>query len=461
MKRRDFGLLAGTSLATATVVRPAQAQSAAPDATLLTTTLTPMGAERAGNADGSIPAWTGGLVSPPLPANQDVKVHLFEDEQPLYTIDASNMAQYAELLTPATQYQITKFGMSVPVYKTHRTSAAPQYVYDNTAKNAVNAKLDPRGGRLGFTGAYGGKPFPIIDTSDPLIGGAQLIWNHLTAWFDYSDYSSFAPGCVVINGQLILVAATAASSIYPYYDPNGSLETFDGYFSKGFYSYKAPGSVVGQEVLVWHSSNVTLNPDIVWTLLNGQGRVRKAPDQAYDDPNPSSNGISSLDESSGFYGNPSQYDWSVVGKREMLIPYNCNKQVFSTMQEMAGPHFIKPEYMRWEKHRVWVFEAKLHPGIHNVNSRRTFYSDEDTGLIMLGEGYDGNDDMWKGYMNTNFCIPSVPGTVEAQTMTFQLQTGDWVINGVCGYGNIDNHKYEMSFPPSLFEAQEMAANASF
>src|ERR1700757_653415 len=156
MKRRDFGLLAGTSLASTTLVRPAQAQSATPDPSLLDTTLTPLGAERAGNADGSIPAWTGGLVSPPLPPGTDVKVHIFEDEQPLYTIDASNMAQYADLLTPATQYQITKFGMSVPVYQTHRTAAAPQYVYDNAKKNVMNAKLDPNGGGLGFPRRRGG-----------------------------------------------------------------------------------------------------------------------------------------------------------------------------------------------------------------------------------------------------------------------------------------------------------------
>ena len=103
MKRRDFGLLAGTSLATAATLRTANAQTAA-DPALLTSTLTPMGAERAGNADGSIPAWTGGLVSPPLPSNQPVAVHLFEDEEPLYTIDSSNM----EVSTAAVRSPITR-----------------------------------------------------------------------------------------------------------------------------------------------------------------------------------------------------------------------------------------------------------------------------------------------------------------------------------------------------------------
>ncbi len=463
MKRRDFGLLAGTSLATAAVAgaKPAQAQSATPDPSLLTTTLTPMGGERAGNADGSIPAWTGGLVSAPLPSDQPVAIPLFEDEQPLYTVDASNMDQYKDLLTTATQYQIQNFGMTLPVYKTHRTAAAPQYVYDNTAKNAVNAKLDPRGGRLGFTGAYGGIPFPIIDTTDPLVGGAQIIWNHLTAWFDYSDYSTFSPGCVIIGGKLILVAGTISRTLYPYYDPNGSLETFDGYYSKGHYYYKAPGSVVGQEQLVWHSTNVNVNPDIVWTLLNGQGRVRKAPNEQYDTPNPSANGLGSLDESSVFYGNPSQYDWTVVGKQEFLVPYNCNKQVLSNMEDFCGPHFIKPEYMRWEKHRLWVVDARLHPGIHNVRAHRRLYFDEDTWYALLGEGYDGDNVMSHGYMITNFCVPSLPGTIEGQTMTFQLTSGDWFINGNASYGKFQNAKYETVPNPATFEPQEMAANASF
>lgn len=428
---------------------------------MLSTTLTPLGGERAGNADGSIPAWTGGLVSPPLPPDQDIKVHLFEDEQPLYTVDASNMDQYAALLTAGTQFQIKNYGMTVPVYPTHRTAAAPQYVYDNTAKNAVNAKFDPAGGRFGFVGAYGGLPFPIIDTTDPQVAGLQLIWNHLTFWPDYSDYSAFTPGSVVINGQFILVAGTVAHTIYPYYDPNGSLETYEGYFSKGFYSYKAPGSVVGQEQLVWHSTNINENADIVWTLLNGQGRVRKAPNESDDDPNPSSNGISSLDESSCFYGNPSQYDWTLIEKREMLVPYNCNKMTFLNVQDMVGPHFLKPEVMRWEKHRVWVFEANLHPGIHNVNVRRRFYSDEDTGIIILGEGYDGNNVMWKGYMICNYCIPSVPVVCEGQTLVFQFQTGDYVYNGACGSAGFPDTKLEEYQAPALFEPQEMAAQASF
>jgi hypothetical protein len=459
MKRRDFGLLAGTSLAGVATLRPARA--AAADPALLTTTLTPMGAERAGNADGSIPAWTGGLVSPPLPPTEAVSVHLFEDEKPLYTVTASNMAQYADLLSEGTKAQIQNFGISLDVYPTHRTAAAPQYVYDNAAKNVTRAVLDPRGGRFGFTGAVGGPPFPIIDTSDPLVGGAQLIWNHLTAWVGYSDLTMFAPGVVVINGQVILVAGTLSRTIYPYYDPAVTPETYDGYYSKGHYYDKAPAAVEGQETLVWHSTNVNVNPDIVWTLLNGQGRVRKAPNEAYDTPNPESNGIANLDESSSFYGNPSEYNWTYIAKKEMLVPYNCNKMAFGNLPDMLGPHFPKQEYVRWEKHRVWVVEATLAPGAHNVNAKRRFYMDEDSWYALLGEGYDAQGELVKAYGIYNECIPSMPGTIEMATATYALTTGNYIFNGNLNYAPFSGAQYLAPQNPSLFDPLQMAASASF
>ena len=459
MKRRDFGLLASTSLAAAAAVRPARAATA--DPSLLTTTLTPLGATRAGNADGSIPAWTGGLVSPPLPNNVPVETRLFEDEKPLYTVDASNMAQYEALLTPATQFQIKNYGLKLNVYQTHRTAAAPQYVYDNTAKNVTRAQLDPRGGRFGFTGAVGGPPFPIIDESDPLVAGSQIIWNKLTAWYTYVDYSLANPGCVVIGGKLTLVAATTGYFIYPYYAPDVTPENYQGYFSKLHTRDIAPGSVVGQESLVWHTTNVNRNPDIVWQLLNGQGRIRKAPNEAFDAPNPEGNGIANIDESQCFYGNPSQYNWTSAGKKEMLIPYNVNKMAFSTVQELCQPHFLNPDIVRWEKHRVWVLDANLAPGNHNVNAKRRYYIDEDTWWGVLGEGYDAQGNMVKAYHLYLYCVPSYPGTVELCEVTQSLTTGDYTFNGDITYAPYTEEFYNNAPPPSEFEPQQMAAQAAF
>ncbi len=460
MKRRDFGLLAGTSLAISAVLRPAQAQ-AAPDPNLLSTTLTPLGGERAGNADGSIPAWTGGLTGPALSPSTPMGVQIYTGDQPLYTVDASNMAQYEHLLTEGTKAQIQKFGLTMKVYPTRRTAAAPQYVYDNTAKNVTRAQFDPRGGRFGFTGAVGGPPFPIINTAEPLVGGVQLIWNHLAAWNGSTTLSLFDPGSVVINSEVILVGGTLSRTIYPYYNPEVTPDSFDGYYSKGHYYYQAPSADEGQELLVWHSTNVNLNPDIVWELLNGQGRVRKAPNEAYDTPSPTANGIGNIDESSCFYGNPSQYDWTYIDKREMLVPYNCNAISLRPLDEILGPHFLNPDLLRWEKHRVWVVEANLHPGNHNVTAKRRFYIDEDTWWALLGEGYDAQGDLVKAYAVYNDCLPGLPGTVQFGTATFSLLTGDYAFNGNVGDPPHQGGQFVVQQPDAYFEPQEMAANASF
>ncbi|GLR66629.1 hypothetical protein GCM10010909_13090 [Acidocella aquatica] len=461
MNRRKFNLLAGSSLASVTALRSAKAQSASPDPSLLTTTLTPFGAERAGNADGSIPAWTGGLVAPPVGPDTPALVQVFTGEQPLYTVDASNMAQYAHLLSAATQVQITKFGWSLKVYQTHRTSAAPQYVYDNMAKNVTRAQLDPAGGRYGFTNAYGGVPFPILDTSDPLKAGAQAIWNHLTVFGGYSIQDIFTSSFVVINGQQILVNGTVGYSIYPYYDPNGSLETFDGYYSKVRSDTIMPGSVDGQEILIWHSSNTRQKADITWTLLNGEARVRKAPNEQYDSPEAATNGISNVDENSMFYGDPQQFDWKLIGKQELLIPYNCNVMDFTQASEFLLPKFPNPDMVRWEKHRVYVIEATLHEGYRNVVPHRRFYIDEDSWYGAMGDGYDANGNLIKGYNQYLGVVPSMPSIQEVASAIWDLNSGDYAINGPLSTGS---HVAQLLIKPvddSLFDPQQMAAASSF
>ena len=111
----------------------------------LKTDLTPFGAEKAGNKDGSIPAWAGGYTTPI--AGDKVggrRGDPFSGEKPLFSITAKNADQYADKLTDGVKAMLKKYPDSyrLDVYKTQRTAAAPQWVYDNTAKNAVRAQ-DP------------------------------------------------------------------------------------------------------------------------------------------------------------------------------------------------------------------------------------------------------------------------------------------------------------------------------
>jgi len=64
--------------------------------------LTPMGAEMAGNADGSIPPWNpeGTPIPEGFVPGSDNYINPYADETPIYTIDGSNWQEYKDFLTP-------------------------------------------------------------------------------------------------------------------------------------------------------------------------------------------------------------------------------------------------------------------------------------------------------------------------------------------------------------------------
>ena len=74
-------------------------------------TLTPIGAEKAANKDGTIPAYTGGLTTPPagFKAGDGIRPNPFAGEKPRLSIDAKNMAQHADKLTEGTKALLQKY----------------------------------------------------------------------------------------------------------------------------------------------------------------------------------------------------------------------------------------------------------------------------------------------------------------------------------------------------------------
>ena len=85
----------------AVIAGQAQAAVSTKEAAKLGTSLTPVGAEMAANADGSIPAYTGGLTTAPagFKSGDGMRPDPFADEKPLLVIDGKNVDKYKDLLT--------------------------------------------------------------------------------------------------------------------------------------------------------------------------------------------------------------------------------------------------------------------------------------------------------------------------------------------------------------------------
>jgi hypothetical protein len=394
-------LMSTAAVAALRAARPARAQGAyGPDD--LKGALTPLGAERAGNADGSIPAWTGGYTD--LPAGyqpgEPRPAAPFLDDTKLFSITSANAAQYQERLAAGVMQLFAKYpDYRVDVYPTRRTAAAPQYVYDNTYKNATSAQIAADGNSI--SNAYGGTPFPIPQD------GHQVIWNHLLAWRGTSikdmnyGFTATSDGSVTFGGKQIEYAA------WPYYYPDGAAD-FEGFYFEFTTSILQPAYQEGAATLALQPLNPTLQTPRSWQYLVGQRRTREAPQLQYDTPNYFSSGIGNFDEFQVFNGPLDEYDFKLLGKKEMYVPYNMNKAWATPWQTQLDGHYFNPDIARWELHRVWVVEMTVKAGKRNVDARRLVYVDEDSWNGLMCDIYDSTGSLWKFIAGIPVALPDIP-----------------------------------------------------
>ena len=397
----------------------AWAEMAPNDLARLGKDLTPNGAEMAGNADGSIPAWTGGLTKPP--AGWDPKqgyVDPFKDEKPLFTINAQNVEQYKDKVAPGLIAMLKKFpNQSLPVYKTHRSFAHPAAIYAETKAKAAKAKVN---GNAIEDYDVPGTPFPVPKT------GIEAMYNQTTKYFGgYKACRDWLP--VRGSGDYYKVGFCEHMVQGQNMEPHqmGNVFSFFG-------GYDAPSTLVGTIYLVRDPVDYTKGERQAWIYNAGQRRVRRAPDLAYDNIDDGTEGMRTTDDYWGFHGALDRYEWKLVGKKEMFIPYNAYKQMDPKLKyaDMVDKGGLKADLMRYELHRVWVVEATLKPGMSHVLSKRTFYLDEDSHTIALAEGSDGRGNLWRVY--TYPLVQAYDAGVMFQTnfVTLDLTNGNYMVTAL-------------------------------
>ena len=425
----------------------AQAAVTADEAARLKTTLTPFGAEKAGNADGSIPAWTGGYTTAiPGFKNSGRRGDPFANEKPLYSITAETMAQHAAKLTDGTQALLKKYPKTfrVDVYKTHRTAAAPQWVYDATFKNATSARLD---GEV-VKGAYGGIPFPIPKSGREIVANNELHWRGEAWQSDFRGYLGTAAG------QRVLSVEGVGDFQMPYY-AQGQEDKFSGDYWLIRLVNSGPPVRAGEAIT--GRQNLDQDKTGVWVYLTGQRRVRKLPNACCDTPAPATSGVASFDEVDVLSGRTDRFDWKIVGKQEMLIPYNSNRlHTPAKDSDVLLANHLNPDHVRWELHRVWVLESSLKPGQRHQAPRSRYYIDEDTWVAVLADRWDANGQLWKTLWSHPVVMPDLPATTPQQQWGFNdLVSGAWYASGVV---NERSRHYQIvpRRPDSFFTPDAMA-----
>lgn len=441
-----------TAVLTAVVAMPSIAAVSAEEAAKLKATLTPLGAEKAGNKDGSIPAWDGGFTKVPAGYKQgQPRPDFFAGEKPLYTVTAKNMDQHADKLSEVTKALLKKYpDYRMDVYPTHRTAAAPQFVYDNTFKNATRAKTTQGGDAV--EGAFGGIPFPIPKD------GYEAIWNHRMSWSGEDARGLYSTWISTSQGKRIMATKYEEVFTNPYYYKDGNPANFDGNYIKNKLLTLEPASKAGEALLNWQ--NVESDKSPIWQYLVGQRRVRRSPSISYDTPNFITSGIGFFDEGFGVYGPLNRHDLKLIGKREMLVPYNNNKAALASPEEIMGTNFLNPNLVRWELHRVWAVEATLREGKRHVVPKRVYYLDEDSWNILLSDGWDAKGQLWRGYYSLTLLAPDVPALIGniVNWGGYNVQTGEYYLS-VSTAGSSAQYQLMPRYPMDSFGPEALNESA--
>jgi hypothetical protein len=429
MWKKTLVLAAASVLSAWLVAAPSRAAVSAEEAAHLGKDLTPLGAEAAGNADGTIPPWTGGLKSPadagfPNYKTGDHHPDPYANDKPLYTITAANMAQYASKLTEGHKLLLQTYkDYKMIVYPTHRSAAVPQRIYDATERIATTAKLAAGGN--GVVGAIEGIPFPIPQS------GLEVFWNHILRYRGTAAARVIGQAPVTAGGSYNLVEFKD-EFLFQYAEPGMTEAALNNIILFLMQETTKPARLAGEILLVHETLDQSKENRRAWVYNPGQRRVRRAPNVAFDNPGTNADDLRTSDQFDMYNGSPERYDWKLLGKREMIVPYNSYRLQSNTLKytDILKKNHINQDLARYELHRVWVVDSTLKPGTSHLYSRRTLYVDEDSWQILAVDCYDSRGKLYRvqeGHVINYYDVPTLWTTLE---LVMDLSNGRYLALGL-------------------------------
>ena len=363
--------------------------------------LTPAGAEKAASKDGAIPAYEGAPAAAGWSyGKRRIDSFKYKDDKPLQTIDASNVDKFADKLSPgeiATLKQMPGFKMDV--YPSRRTCGVPDFVAENTRKNATAAKLAADGWGL-KDAVVPGFPFPSPKS------GTEALWNMKMRYRGVGiDYPQLTTAVSPRKGATEWIKADSEQTVFFPWGAKGSheLSSLPAVEQNVYFAYRAPAALAGGALAI----TIFLDQPSTETFyyFPGQRRVRRMPSYAYDSPQVGFENQYTLDEPYVFQGTIDRFDWKLVGKKEIYVPYNSFGAYDFTgkFDDLVKTDGLVSSHRRYELHRVWVVEATVKSGMRHVAPKRTYYLDEDSWNAVLAEDYDGQGKVYK--VREGYTIP--------------------------------------------------------
>jgi len=391
--------------------------------------LTPLGAERGANTDGTIPAWSGGLSAPPpdfRPGERQVDPYPGDAIQ--YTVTAADLAARGHLLSDGQKALLEAHPDTwrLNVYPTRRSAAYPTWVYEAVRANATQARVS-LDGKGSVADARVGPPFPIPKS------GVEVIWNHNLRWRGARVERKEGIAAVTRLGRYRVVLLDQLLGLpYGARRPDAFGKAHPNVLLALKAAIVAPSRLANNASLVIEPIDQTKDARKSWIYDRNLHRVLRLPWIAYDFPAPYSDNLRTIDDFWLFNGPPDRFAWELLGKRELLIPYNAYRLHADDVDagDLLGRHHLEPERARYELHRVWVVQGTLRPGAKHVYSRRVFYVDEDSWQIAVAESYDLDGRLWRvneAHAVQLYDVPLLASTLE---VFYDLKERRYLVNGL-------------------------------
>ena len=427
----------GSAIALSLMVTAANAAVTPEKAAELGKSLTPIGAEMAGNG-GAIPAWTGGIKELPAGYVEGSKhINPFADDKPEFVITAANYKEYADNLSDGQKAMFEKYPETyrMPVYQTRRSAVYPDSIYQASKNNATNTSMIAGGN--GLENYVEGVAFPIP------ADGLEAIWNHIVRYRGGSVTRIAGQATPQANGDYQLVRFkdefTFRNKLKDFDPSKDSNVLF--YFKQDVVS---PARLAGNVLLVHETLDQVKEPRKAWVYNAGQRRVRRAPQVAYDGPGTASDGMRTADNFDMYNGAPDRYDWKLIGKQELYIPYNSFELNSGDVKydDIINAGHINQDLTRYELHRVWKVEATLKDGKRHIYGKRVFYIDEDTWQASAIDHYDGRGELWRVAEAHNIVYYDAKVPWYAIETLYDLNSGRYLVMGL---DNEEDSSYKFGF----------------
>lgn len=409
-------------LAALTIAPSLHAKVPPAEADQLGKTLTPLGGDKAANKDGSIPAWDGGwtMARPAAGKERDPAAYpLISNDKPLFTVTPANFAQYKDQLTPGHAELMKRYPTyKLNVYPSRRTTVVPDYINEATKQNALTAELENDGEDL--INAAIGIPFPLPKS------GIELMWNHKTRYRGQSliRYNTQLP--VQTTGEFLPHKLSEAVR-YHYNLPGQTALDMGNVITYLLQVSIAPEPKARRLQVIYETKAYIQGLDRA--LEYSAGRVVPARHVSYDNPAAGAQGLRTYDQRDAFSGPTDRYTWKLMGKKEMIVPYNA-VQLFDDglkYSDIAKKGHLNQDLARYEKHRVWVVDSTLKPGISHIYSRRTFYIDEDSHSIVAVDCYDKDGVLWRVQEAHGLNLPWMKANVPVASTVYDLRLGRYLV----------------------------------